>query len=41
MDHNLSEVLKKSNTTDTESHNERTCQTGIVILDPLREESIG
>jgi hypothetical protein len=40
MDHNLSQVPKKSNTPNTESHNGRTCQTGIVILDPLLEESI-
>jgi hypothetical protein len=33
MDHNLSQVPKKSNTPDTEGHNGRTCQTGIVILD--------
>ncbi|KAJ5471438.1 hypothetical protein N7530_008795 [Penicillium desertorum] len=28
MDHNLSQVSKKSNTPDTEGHNGRTCQTG-------------
>jgi hypothetical protein len=41
MDHNLSQVSKKSNTPDTEGHNGRTCQTGIGILDPLLEEFIG
>ncbi|KAI3092129.1 hypothetical protein CBS147333_10257 [Penicillium roqueforti] len=28
MDHNLSQVSKRSNTPDTEGHNGRTCQTG-------------
>jgi hypothetical protein len=41
MDHNLSQVPKKSNTPDTEGHNGRTGKTGIVILDPLLKESIG
>lgn len=41
MDHKLSQVPNKSNTPDKEGHNGRTYQTGIVILDPLLEESIG
>jgi hypothetical protein len=41
MEHNLSQVPKKSNTPDTEGHNGRTCQTGFGILDPLLEEFIG
>jgi preprotein translocase subunit Sss1 len=41
MDHKLSHVLTRSNTPDTEEHNALTLQTGIAILDPLLEESIG
>jgi hypothetical protein len=41
MDHKLSQVSKMSNTPDTEERNRLTWQTGIVILDPVLEESIG
>ena len=39
MDHNLSQVSKRSDILEKERHNGRTCQTGIVILDPLLEKS--
>lgn len=41
MDNELPKVSKQSNTPDTEEHNGITWQIGIVILDPLLEESIG
>ncbi|CAG8153211.1 unnamed protein product, partial [Penicillium nalgiovense] len=36
MDHNLSQVPKKSNTPDTEGHNGRTCQTGNELAENFR-----
>lgn len=39
MDHELSQVTKRSNTLDTEGRNGLTWQTGIVILYPLLEFS--
>lgn len=41
MDYKLPQASKRSNTPDTEEHNGLTWQTGIVILEPLLEESTG